>query len=387
MIILIGFKHVGKTTLGRMLAQRLGQIFYDLDELITQKTGKTPRELHTKNPTEFRKIERQVLEEFLQTQSEGVLAVGGGASCARTENHTFIHIKADSEIVWQRIQESGSKLFSTHEDFEKTWAERAPIYEERATLTWELGRETPNFDENTHLTAVIGNPIGHSLSPILHNTAYKNLNFNAQMLAFSAEKLENLWPFLEMLKVEMLAVTAPFKAEIAPPKIANTLILKNGNWEAHNTDPIGIEAALGDLQLDGQIAVILGAGGAAHAVAEVLQKRQAQIYIVNRSLERAQELQKKFPSKIISADEIPENTKLIVNATPTPDPLENPPPAAHGFDLLYRPKLTSFLQKFAPMHRHYGLTMLAAQGLEQIRLYTGHALSLEDYLPTLEHGA
>ncbi len=385
MIILIGFKHVGKTTLGRRLAARLGQNFYDLDELVTQKTGKTPRELHGEDAEKFREIESQVLEDFLQTEPEGVLALGGGTSCARAENHTFIHVKADPEVVWKRIQESGSKLFPTHEAFEQAWHERAKIYESLATLTWELGKFTPDFNKNTKLTAVIGNPIGHSLSPILHNTAYKNLNFNAQMLAFSAEKLENLWPFLEMLKVEMLAVTAPFKAEIAPPKIANTLIKKNNEWEAFNTDPIGIEAALGDLDLNNQPAVILGAGGAAHAVAEILQKRCAKIFIVNRSLERAQELQKKFPSQIITAEQIPEDVKLIINATPNPDPLSNPPPSAHGFDLLYRPKITPFLQKFAPDRRHYGLTMLVAQGLEQIRLYTGHPLSLEDYSPLLEY--
>lgn len=387
MIILMGFKHVGKSTLGHMLAQRLGRNFIDLDDLITEKTGKTPRELHTENAEHFRTIETQVLEEFLQKNHEGILALGGGTKCSKNKNsdHTFVHVKADPETVWQRIQKSGSKLFPTREDFDRTWVEREPIYTQLADITWELGSSTPNFDESTHLTAVIGNPIGHSLSPLLHNMAYQNLNLNAQMLAFASENFEILWEFLQEIRVEILAVTAPFKQKVAPPQVANTLILKNQKWEAHNTDPVGIEAALGTLDVQNQPVVILGAGGAAHAVAEVLQKRGAHMFIVNRTLERAQEFQKKYPCTLISAEAIPPETKLIINATPNSDPAVNPPKTAHGFDLLYRPKLTPFLQKFAPERRHYGLTMLAAQGLEQIRLYTGHTLSLEDYLPALEH--
>ncbi len=142
MIVIMGFKHVGKSSIGRALACAMNMDFLDLDEVIEEKHKLSPRELVKKHGEEtFRKLERQSLIDLLNAESfDGVLSLGGGTpihSADILKEHVCIHLNADAADVFQWIKESGFPPFFSEENprqsFEKLWQERMPHYENLAT--------------------------------------------------------------------------------------------------------------------------------------------------------------------------------------------------------------------------------------------------------------
>ena len=147
-IILIGFKNVGKTVIGKRLAERLGRTFVDLDTEIEKKEGMTAREIVTnEGEMYFRNIESEVLKRVFKGEHELVLALGGGAAMteenqALIQEHTVVLITAKKEVVFERIMKKGRpaifpKGLSDREAFEKLYAQREPVYERIATVKVE----------------------------------------------------------------------------------------------------------------------------------------------------------------------------------------------------------------------------------------------------------
>ncbi|MBT5017255.1 MAG: type I 3-dehydroquinate dehydratase, partial [Planctomicrobium sp.] len=144
-----------------------------------------------------------------------------------------------------------------------------------------------NIDKETAVFGVLGDPIGHSWSPILHNAAFKNMQMNAVYLPLrvAEEEFEETLNAYEFLNVHGYSVTIPHKqaalefadkSDEATQEIgaANTLVKsKSGNWHAKNTDfdaamdaiKLGLKAK-GDTSLNGKRVLILGAGGVAQAI-------------------------------------------------------------------------------------------------------------------------
>lgn len=154
MIILIGFKHVGKSTIGTLLCERLSLPLIDLDRAIekyrAQKTGEnlTCREIYTAlGRHAFRGLEYTLLAESLAGSTHAIISVGGGTpmderSSAIMRGHTVIHITAPKETVYERIMLSGKPAFlspdeNTYDSFSRVWDERKKIYESLATITVE----------------------------------------------------------------------------------------------------------------------------------------------------------------------------------------------------------------------------------------------------------
>lgn len=152
-IILIGFKHVGKTAIGKKLAEHLHSPFIDSDlhlELLyaqkTQKKLSCRQIMQAEGQKYFRDLEHQILQQII-TLPASIIAVGGGTVLAECNQRILnsqlvIHVTAPKEIVYERIIKKGNPAFFTDDEpmevtFNRLWKEREGIYKKLATLTIE----------------------------------------------------------------------------------------------------------------------------------------------------------------------------------------------------------------------------------------------------------
>lgn len=250
------------------------------------------------------------------------------------------------------------------------------------------------MNSQTILNAITGYPLSHTQSPQLHKLIYETLDINAVMLAFPQQNISTMITIMRTLPIQLLAVTLPHKQEVikhldvvdeTAKKIGavNTVINRNGQLHGYNTDLVGIAEALKETELKGKNVLILGAGGAARPLCWFLKKQGANIFCHNRSSQKSEALMKEFGGKSLNDKELIEvKIDLIVNATPVgmePNTGESPFPKnllnAHQtvFDLVYNPLETQLLKdaKQAGAKTISGHTMLIAQALEQVKIWTG----------------
>jgi 3-dehydroquinate dehydratase/shikimate dehydrogenase len=247
----------------------------------------------------------------------------------------------------------------------------------------------------TRVYGVIGNPIGHSLSPLMHNTGYIAAKRDAVFLPFLVENLKDFLKCLADFGVRGFSVTLPYKEKIfahldgvepLAEKIGavNTVSVgKDGSLYGRNTDYIGVLRALAkNAQLRGNRAVIYGAGGAARAAAFALNHAGAQVFICSRRPEVARKL-----AKAVAGEAIPRSAlrtqefDTLVNATPLGmHPHEKVSPLAAAelncslvMDLVYRPMRTKLLKLAASrgIATVSGVEMFLAQGFAQWERWMG----------------
>ncbi|HYF51625.1 MAG TPA: shikimate dehydrogenase [Planctomycetota bacterium] len=252
---------------------------------------------------------------------------------------------------------------------------------------------------------VIGNPIGHSLSPLLHNTALKHLRLPGVYLPFKVEgDVQRFLEIFERMDLRALAVTIPHKEEALDVcdevhelaksvGAVNTLIRRpDGTWWGTNTDAFAaadaLEAVTGSLY--GKNVLVMGAGGAAKAVAFGVKTRGAVVFVVNRTIEHAVTLASAVDGNLIKYEELDgkPNFAAVVNTTPLgmyPDmhrtPLEKDqiPDGSIVFDTVYNPKRTRLLQlaEEKGCKTLEGVAMFLRQGARQFELYTGAKMPME----------
>lgn len=261
--------------------------------------------------------------------------------------------------------------------------------------------------EATMVAGVCGQPIGHSMSPLIHNAWIAALGLDAVYEAYGPA-VSDFEAFVEGLRgsgVRGLNVTIPFKERalaLADPHhvsimafmagAANLLTFEaDGTIRADNTDGPGLLHAIGNqapgLEKFTKPAVILGAGGAARgAVAALLMAGVPQVRIVNRTLARAQELVEAFGDKVIAAPQsaLPSllaDVGLVINATslglgggdgPAVQ-LDLTPADAVIVDMVYKPLRTEFLQRAQAADRRTvdGLEMLLCQAIPSFEAFYG----------------
>ena len=262
------------------------------------------------------------------------------------------------------------------------------------------------IDAQTELYGVIGNPVQHSLSPIIHNGAFKRLGWNAVYLAFEVKNVEEALRGIRGLGVRGVSVTIPFKTEVVPlldkieglaKKIGavNTIVNRRGRLIGYNTDCDGaIEALEEKMDLRGKRVVLLGAGGAARGIGFGLRERGYPLTVVTRSKERGQAL-----SKDLGCDYLPVSSlvrmkagefeaDVIINATSlgmyprdgeTPIPKELLKERMMVMDIVYQPLQTKLLReaKEKGCVTVDGLEMLIRQGTAQFEIWTGRRLEIE----------
>ncbi|MGA1846743.1 shikimate kinase [Deferribacter abyssi] len=137
-IYLIGFMGTGKTTVGKILAKKLGKKFYDLDELIEKKVGKTIRDIFIDDGEEqFRKIETEVLKDVAAGR-DYVIATGGGLLTTvgnyevMKESGVVITLAASAESIYERLKDDKSRpllmVDNVIDEIKRLMFERAPLY-------------------------------------------------------------------------------------------------------------------------------------------------------------------------------------------------------------------------------------------------------------------
>jgi len=265
---------------------------------------------------------------------------------------------------------------------------------------------TYRFREIGKATAVYALTGGRSVvgarSPSLHNAAFRAAGMDAVYLPFPAEDAAAFLAAAEAVGVRGAAVTVPHKEAFAPlmarlsPEAAeigacNTLFRGPEGWEGSNTDAPGFERALheflGRTDLSGLRATLVGAGGAAKAVAHVFAASGVSCLVLNRSAAKAKALAKSRGFAWAANDEraaelVADHADLIVNATsvgmdggPPGDPLEwyDFMGREAVFDLIYRPDRTALLKraKASGARISNGWAMLRYQAAEQFRIWTG----------------
>ena len=256
----------------------------------------------------------------------------------------------------------------------------------------------------TALYGVIGNPVMHSRSPLIHNLGFAALGIDAVYLPFVVDELEPFWRIADTLELRGLSVTVPHKRavldRVATPDervvaagACNTMVRREGRgpWTGANTDIPGfigpLCAALGGKVPRGLAATVIGAGGAARAVVRALVESGARVLVLNRSPERGSALARAFSIPCAGLDEagyrLAEGfADLVVQTTSagmTPDAGADPASGLRFtgreivYELVYSPPETAFLRRAidAGCRVVRGVQMLNAQAFEQFRLFTG----------------
>ncbi len=257
-----------------------------------------------------------------------------------------------------------------------------------------------SIDAQTRILGVVGYPIGHSLSPPMHNAALAALGLNYRYLPFEARTLAEFLPLMSELRVSGLSVTLPHKESIRSyldglddtargVGAVNTVVKTWTRLEGHNTD---VEAALAPLRRRmsprGKTVAVLGAGGAARALVYGLRRDGARVTLFNRTAARARALARELGARSLPWERLRRfPCDLLVNTTPVgmaPDADRCPLPAAWlkapvVYDIIYNPPETLLLRRARERGAETigGLEMFVAQGAAQFRLFTGQEPPLE----------
>jgi 3-dehydroquinate dehydratase/shikimate dehydrogenase len=268
----------------------------------------------------------------------------------------------------------------------------------------------------TKVFGVLGDPIGHSLSPLLHNKAMQQIGFNGVYMPIrvTRDQLPKMLDDFEWLGAQGYSVTIPHK-EAALAKYpncedfvkqigaANTLFKTSEGWQSDNTD---FSAALDALKLvfeeietlEGKRVLMLGAGGAARAIGMGICHSGAALTIANRSSDRAKVLAEALKCRHITWENRgSEYADILINCTPVgmhPDVNETPF-QSHWmrdemivFDTIYNPENTLLLKE-AREHRCKtvsGIEMFVRQAAAQFTRFTGQPVKLELLAETLRQG-
>jgi 3-dehydroquinate dehydratase/shikimate dehydrogenase len=267
----------------------------------------------------------------------------------------------------------------------------------------------PELAPVERLCGVVGRDVARSLSPRLHNAAYRALGLAALYVPFEVEHFGDFW--LEVVESETLAalgwrlgglsVTSPHKdvafavAGAASPlanmlQAANTLTPRHGVWEGESTDAEGVVAALAarGVAADGRLAAVIGCGGAGRAAAVGLARAGARVTIVNRGAERGLATARTLGLPFVPLAELdPGAFDLYVHATPLgraaadalPLPVSRLAAEAVVVDLVYGEAPTRLVDEAA--HRGLvaidGREVLLHQAAPQFLAMTGHELPLD----------
>jgi 3-dehydroquinate dehydratase / shikimate dehydrogenase len=259
-------------------------------------------------------------------------------------------------------------------------------------------RETYRIDQvdaATRVYGVVGDPVSHSLSPVMLNTAFRRENVNAVYLALHAKSLDDVMACVRDIPISGLSVTMPYKEEILKhlfktdpltTKIGacNTVVRgQDGKLFGFNTDVAGVVRPLETrLRLQDAKILVLGAGGSARAAVFGLKERGAEVYILNRTPGPAQNLAKQARAKAINRTMLKKlEFDVIINATPVgmdgnrePSPIpEQDFKARYFFEMVYSPAETKMvkLARAKGMHVILGSEMFVQQGARQFETWSG----------------
>jgi 3-dehydroquinate dehydratase/shikimate dehydrogenase len=253
----------------------------------------------------------------------------------------------------------------------------------------------------TAVYGVIGDPIGHSLSPQLQNAGFRARRTDAIYLPFLVHDLRDFLDSVGPLGIKGFSVTIPHKERILPHLsgcdplakaigAVNTVVVRGkGSLYGYNTDYVGVLRALEQrVRLQGSRVLIVGAGGVARAVAFALAQSGASVCICARRQKQARVIAKAVGGSLIDWNRLRrEFFDAIINATPVgmhPFPDDSPLEPRDlncrlVFDTIYRPRVTKLLQlaQRRGIETVSGVEMFVAQGTAQWEIWTGQRAPVE----------
>lgn len=270
-----------------------------------------------------------------------------------------------------------------------------------------------NINAKTKIICLLGHPVKHSFSPIMHNYLFKKYDQNNIYVCFDVgpNNLKEAILGIKSLGIAGMNVTIPHKVEVMKEleytdqnsKIigaVNTIKNKGGILEGYNTDGIGFVKSIKNknYDLENKNIMILGAGGSCRSISvELASNNVKSIEIRNRSIEKAKEIEKtisnNFNTRIsCSTDKITQedlsNIDVLINTTPVGMESDDCPIDENltlnkdvlVCDIVYKPHNTQFIRwaKKQNLNVVYGIEMLINQGLEAFYIWTGIKPTSED---------
>ncbi|MCK8519694.1 shikimate dehydrogenase [Methanoculleus sp. 7T] len=406
-VVLTGFRGTGKTSVGRILADRLQAPFFDTDTLVERRAGMPIPEIFRRHgEAHFRALEREAIAS-LRT-AEGVISTGGGAvsdpaNVADLRWHgTVFLLSAPPDVIHERIAGSdrpGLTGLPPAEEVQTLLARRKEAYLGAADTCIDTGRRMPDEvadlilrdaeispdekrerdgllgrlglsdlgemidqDPGLRVCAIAGNPCAHSKSPLLYNRLFAHFGMHYRYTRFEWPDAATIIRLANLLPLKGLSVTIPFKADVmrhidevddhaAAIGAVNTVVRCGGRMYGHNTDWLGVRAPLAHRR--GARAVVLGAGGAAAAAVYALVSLDMDVTVLARTPDAARRLAERFGCRWGALEDFRgSNADVVVHATPVgmePDTrsLLAPGDLRAGttvFDLVYTPPETPLIR-------------------------------------------
>ncbi|KAJ7522528.1 hypothetical protein O6H91_18G015700 [Diphasiastrum complanatum] len=263
------------------------------------------------------------------------------------------------------------------------------------------------MDRDTKVFGIVGNPVGHSKGPIIHNAAFQEIGYNAVYVPYLVDDMREFLEVYSGSDFSGFSVTIPFKEdalrccdEVDPIAQAigavNTIIRRDGKLIGYNTDCEAAISAIEDAlresrhppekSLAGRLFVVIGAGGAGKALAFGAKQKGARVVIANRNFERAKVLAKSVGAEAIPLEQLdsfqPESGMVLANTTSVgmhPNVQDTPickdvlKAYSLVFDAVYTPRVTRLLREAeeAGAIAVSGLEMFIRQAIGQFEIFTG----------------
>lgn len=265
------------------------------------------------------------------------------------------------------------------------------------------------WQQHVHVFGLLGNPVAHSLSPVMHRAAFRAMGIRADYVAFQVVDLPSAVVGLRGLNIRGASVTIPFKEKVMAlldevEDVAcrigavNTILNREGRLIGQNTDWLGfLKSISAHAQVCGEAFLILGAGGAARAAAYGILSAGGIPVILNRDIERARNLAQELGCSYKPMEGLGEIEALgLINTTPVgmaPQVDESPVPRGIlgrfevVMDVVYNPLRTRLLREAQEEGALAisGIEMFVHQGAEQIRVWTGMEPPLEVMRDVVRH--
>jgi len=358
----------------------------NLDETL-EKMLKIPADFYKVVSTAATLSDNVTMMKFLQTQSDKHALIG---LCMGEQGiiSRVLSVRAGSAFTFGAVDPSAGL---------KTAPGQVSAHDLRSIYRID------QVDAATRVYGVAGDPIEHSLSPVIMNTALRRENVNGVYLPLHAKTLKDLIHCVRGIPLHGLSITMPYKQTILPhldntdahtTKVGacNTVVRgQDGKLYGFNTDVAGVVRPLEQrLSIEKAKVLVLGAGGAARAAVFGLKERGAEIWILNRTALKAQKLARQAKARTIKRADLRKiGFDVIINATPvgmgnTRDcPLKDEEIQARVvFDMVYDPVETHLLQvaRAKGISVIPGVEMFVQQAARQFEIWTGKPAPAGDML-------
>lgn len=262
---------------------------------------------------------------------------------------------------------------------------------------------------STAVYAVIGDPVSHSLSPVMHNRAFAHIGHNGVYVPFRVTDIQAAVTGIRALDIKGVSVTIPHKvsvmahldevnAEAEKIGAVNTILNRDGRLIGYNSDYLGAVKALSDdTDVQGQTVVIIGAGGAARAIGFGILRAGGKVVILNRSPHKGKRLADDLGADFTLLSECRKvEGQILINTTPVgmfphaekmPLDAELLRPELTVMDIIYNPLKTLLLKEAEKIGCRTigGLAMFVQQGAFQFELWTGENAPIDVMTTAVEN--